>query len=117
MINYYNELRLNWANNEPKTSKKSKLEEKFIAESKQLFINIEKAQNEYERFLTEFILANCDSDIDSLYEEEAQELYQATKNSDYRKLSSLEILETVVTSQLLMSRYKKSKITSIKAGA
>ena len=104
MINYYNELRFNRADNE---SKKSKLEEKFHTQSKQLFINIEKAQDEYERFLTEFILANSNSDIDELYNEEAIELWEATSNSDYRKLSSLEILETVVTSELLGSRHKK----------
>lgn len=114
MINYYNELRIKWADNK---SKKSKLEEQFQAQSKQFFINIENAQDEYEIFLTEFIEQNSNRDIDDLYEEESRDLWLATNNSDYRELSSLEILEAVVTSEILISRYKKSKIGSIKVGA
>ena len=114
MINFYNELRIKWAD---KMSKKSKLDEQFETQSNQLFINIEKAKDEYEEFLTQFILDNSNSDIDELYDEEELELWEATSNSDYRQLTSLEVLESVVTTVLLRSRYKKSKISSIKVGA
>lgn len=114
MINYYNELRLKWAD---KMSKKSKLDEQFETQSNQLFINIEKAKDEYEEFLTQFILDNSNSDIDELYDEEELELWEATSNSDHRQLTSLEVLESVVTTVLLRSRCKKSKIGLIKAGA
>jgi hypothetical protein len=114
MINFYNELRIKWAD---KMSKKSKLDEQFETQSNQLFINIEKAKDEYEEFLTQFILDNSNSDIDELYDEEELELWEATSNSDYRQLTSLEVLESVVTTVLLRSIYKKSKISSIKVGA
>lgn len=116
MINFYNKLRIKWAD---KMSKKSKLDEQFETQSNQLFINIEKAKDEYEEFLTQFILdnSNSNSDIDELYDEEELELWEATSNSDYRQLTSLEVLESVVTTVLLRSRYKKSKISSIKVGA
>jgi len=105
MINYYNTLRLDSFD----TETSSRLEKQFNAQSKQFLLNIKQATDEYEIFLTEFIEQNINVDIDVLYEEEARELWEATLNHQYRELTSLDVLETIVTSKILIERFKSQK--------